>query len=256
MPENLSMTGFRVATIAERPELLGKVQELGGSAWPRFLGHDETVNEWWRYLWELMPEYQFVLIEERSDDVLACGNAVPIVWDQDPGTLPEGGVDAVLPAAIEAIESGSPPSAASALMVVVREDMRGRGLSGACLEAMRGIATVHDLASLVAPVRPVEKHRYPLVALEEYARWRRPDGSHFDPWLRVHEQAGAVPVGVAPSSMRVSGTVGDWEDWTDMLFPGTGSYVVPGALVPVEIDRDRDEGVYVEPNLWMHHVLV
>ena len=30
-------------------------------------------------------------------------------------------------------------------------------------------------------------------------------------------------------------------------------YVVPGALVPVEIDRERDEGLYVEPNVWMVH---
>ena len=30
-----------------------------------------------------------------------------------------------------------------------------------------------------------------------------------------------------------------------MAFPETGAYVVPGALVPVEIDRERDEGLYV-----------
>jgi hypothetical protein len=29
--------------------------------------------------------------------------------------------------------------------------------------------------------------------------------------------------------------------------------VVPDALVPVEIDRERDEGLYVEPNVWMVH---
>ena len=38
-----------------------------------------------------------------------------------------------------------------------------------------------------------------------------------------------------------------------MAFPETGAYVVPGALVPVEIDRERDEGLYVEPNVWMVH---
>jgi hypothetical protein len=29
--------------------------------------------------------------------------------------------------------------------------------------------------------------------------------------------------------------------------------VVEGALVPVEIDRERNLGRYVEPNLWMKH---
>jgi hypothetical protein len=38
-----------------------------------------------------------------------------------------------------------------------------------------------------------------------------------------------------------------------MALPESGTYVVPGALVPIEIDRERDEGVYVEPNVWMVH---
>lgn len=38
-----------------------------------------------------------------------------------------------------------------------------------------------------------------------------------------------------------------------MVFPESGHYVVPGALVPITIDRERDQGVYVEPNVWMVH---
>jgi len=83
--------------------------------------------------------------------------------------------------------------------------------------------------------------------------WRREDGTLFDPWLRVHESAGAKLIRVAHKSMRISGAVADWESWTKMSFPESGAYVVPGALVPVEIDRERDESVYVEPNVWMHH---
>jgi hypothetical protein len=49
--------------------------------------------------------------------------------------------------------------------------------------------------------------------------------------------------------------VAEWEEWTDMAFPQTGEYVVPGALVPVTIDRERDERRYVEPNVWMRHPL-
>jgi hypothetical protein len=58
---------------------------------------------------------------------------------------------------------------------------------------------------------------------------------------------------VAPRSLDVRGTVAEWEQWTGMAFPESGDYVVPGALVPVTIDRDRDEGRYVEPNVWMRH---
>ena len=159
----------------------------------------------------------------------------------------------MLPAGIEAIQRGETPTAVSALQIVVRRDMRGEGLSSTCLRAMRDIAAAHGMRALVAPVRPIFKDRYPLIPLERYARWRQPDGSLFDPWLRVHEQAGAESLGVAPASMQVKGTVAEWKGWTDMAFPGSGRYVVPGALEPVDIDLELNQGVYVEPNFWMSH---
>jgi hypothetical protein len=35
--------------------------------------------------------------------------------------------------------------------------------------------------------------------------------------------------------------------------PGHRFVVVSGALTLVEIDRGRDEGLYVEPRVWMRH---
>jgi hypothetical protein len=60
-------------------------------------------------------------------------------------------------------------------------------------------------------------------------------------------------VKVAPESTSAPGSVAEWEEWAQMAFPEAGAYVVPGALVPVEIDRERDEGLYVEPNVCMVH---
>jgi hypothetical protein len=53
--------------------------------------------------------------------------------------------------------------------------------------------------------------------------------------------------------MIITGTVAEWEGWTQMAFPQTGRYVVPAALDLVEIDVERDQGVYRETNLWMRH---
>jgi hypothetical protein len=88
-----------------------------------------------------------------------------------------------------------------------------------------------------------------------YARWTRADGAPFDPWLRTHRRLGATFLGVAPRSMVVTGTLAEWQAWTGMEFPASGVYVVPGALAPVMIDRRRDLGRYVEPNVWMRHDL-
>jgi len=100
-------------------------------------------------------------------------------------------------------------------------------------------------------VRPTLKSRYPLIPIERYVEWRREDGSHFDPWIRVHERVGGEIVQVAPSSMLIEAPVADWEEWTGMRVPEDGTYVVPGMLAPLEV-RDG-VGTHVEPNVWMRH---
>jgi len=67
----------------------------------------------------------------------------------------------------------------------------------------------------------------------------------------VHAKLGAELVEVCPASMRIQGSVEEWEDWTGLVFPDDGDYLVPGALVPVRVEDAR--GVYVEPNVWMRH---
>jgi GNAT superfamily N-acetyltransferase len=226
---------------------------LGASPWPEFLDHDAVVKALWRYLYELASDYQFGLLDEQSDSLVAIGNCVPIRWDGDPQTLPDGGIDAVLEDGVSCLREGAAPTAASALMIVVSPERLGHGISGQAIRAMAEIVGGHGLTDLVAPVRPTEKHRYPLIPIERYIRWRRDDGLPFDPWIRVHERVGGEIVRSASAAMRVTGSIAEWEHWTRMELPQSGSYVVPGALVPVEIDRERDEGLYEEPNVWMVH---
>ncbi|MCB0075363.1 MAG: hypothetical protein KDE20_28095, partial [Caldilineaceae bacterium] len=60
---------------------------------------------------------------------------------------------------------------------------------------------------------------------------------------------------MAHPSMVIDGTVDEWEEWTGLRFPASGDYVVPGALVPVHMDRVANLGRYVEPNVWVRHGL-
>ncbi len=247
------MNDYEVITAAGSPDLIGAMRDLGASPWPEFLGHDEVVSGRWDDLYERFPDFQFALAGRERGDLLAVGNCLPIRWDGDPSTLPARGIDAILEDGVATAVVGVAPSAASALMIVVERGHLGRGLSAACVGVMRGIAADHGLPSLVAPVRPTGKHRYQLISMEHYAGWRRADGSLFDPWLRTHERVGGTLARIAPESMTVRGTVAEWETWTGLPMPQTGSYLVAGGLVPVEIDRERDLGLYVEPNCWMVH---
>ena len=145
------------------------------------------------------------------------------------------------------------PTVVSAINVLVDRNLHGGGLSALMLGEMRRLAATAGFTDLVAPVRPSLKSIYPLTSMERYTGWATPAGLPFDPWLRVHARAGARIVRVCPSSMRIPGTVANWEEWTGMRFPESGTYVVPGALEPIVIDVESDRGTYVEPNVWMHH---
>ena len=106
------------------------------------------------------------------------------------------------------------------------------------------------LSAVVAPVRPTWKERYPLIPIERYVGWRREDGTHFDPWIRIHERVGGEILVAAPRSMTITASAADWEEWTGMRFPGDGQYVF-GGLAPLVVREGV--GTYVEPNVWMIH---
>ena len=120
---------------------------------------------------------------------------------------------------------------------------------------MKSIGIAKGLSSLIAPVRPIGKSRYPLVPMCQYVRWTDAQNLSFDPWIRVHSRTGGRLLNICPRSMRITGPIADWEEWSGMRLSETGPYVVPGALVPVQLDVEHDLGVYEEPNVWMVHDL-
>ena len=241
--------GVEVFTLAQRPELEAAVRSLP-RAFAEFMYHDAVVGRYWPSLYTEFAGYQ-VAVCDGAGEVLAAGHSLPVFWDGTRDGLPAG-MAGVLERGVGGV-SGGAPTVVSALLAVVPPAHRGRGLSSVVLRAMKTIAAARGLGALIAPVRPTWKERYPLTPMERYAGWRRDDGLPFDPWLRVHYRLGARFVAVAPESMVIAGTVSEWEGWTGMRFPESGPYVVEGALQPVEMDLERDLGVYTEPNVWMRH---
>ena len=242
---------MRIVTFAERPDLIDRLGFLD-KVWPEYNKHGEVLNRYWGSLWTAFPEFQIVLYDEQNATVLGKGHTIPCFWDGTADGLPEG-IDAVIEGGVRLREQQGQPNALSALAAIVAPAQQGSGLSRAIIEGMRMLAARHGLSNLIAPVRPSLKSMYPLTPIEHYVRWMREDGTPFDPWLRVHHRMGADLLRVAPHSMRITGSVAEWEDWTGMAFPESGSYIVPDALQPVDIDRDKDCGRYWEPNVWMRH---
>jgi GNAT superfamily N-acetyltransferase len=237
---------------SERPELWDDIRDLSDEVWPEYNLHGEFINYYWAQLYEVFPEWQFVLYEPAEQLVLAEGQTIPVAWDgTDAGLGP--GIDATIAGAFDLHAAGGRPTAVSALAAKIPPRHQGRRLSGVLLTAMADLAREAGLDHLIAPVRPNRKDRYPTIPIERYARWTRADGEPFDPWVRVHTRLGARIGPAIPRSLHITGSVGEWESWTGMPFPETGDYVFPAGLATVHIDTDADTGEYWEPNIWIIH---
>jgi hypothetical protein len=242
---------IQVVTYAERPELVGR-GPAGDEVWPEYNLHGDVVNQWWGLLGSEFEQFQFLMYDEETDTVLAEGHTAPLAWDGCEETLPDS-FDAVLETVFSQRRTGQPVNTLCALAAEIPPQGRGTGLARQLLLAMGELGRHNGLRHLVAPVRPSWKERYPLTPIERYIRWRRDDGQLLDPWMRVHERLGARVGRPLPRSLRITGTVAEWEAWTGLVFPESGEYVFPEGLATVHIDRGADLGLYWEPNVWVVH---
>lgn len=241
---------YVTTTLGAREDLLDEVRALLAEQWPSYTlignaGHGVDLE---RLLLDL-PDDQVLLLDPRG---VLCGVSfsVPMAWDGNPDTLPAGWDDAIVSGqALQA--SGGQPNTLCMLSVTVSARRTRHGLAERMIEAMKLRAVEVGAHSLITPLRPTHKPRYPLIPLEDYICWTGPDGQASDPWLRLHLRLGAEVLGIAQESMVVTGTVSEWESWIGTPLPSTGDYVIEGGLVPLQVDRTTDLGRYVEPNVWV-----
>jgi GNAT superfamily N-acetyltransferase len=238
-----------VYTAAERPDLWQEVRErrLFEDVWPEYNKQGNHSGKYFSALYPRHAHLQVLLVDRRSDQLIARGRTIPLDWDGTLDDLPDG----IDEAGLRALDESRPETALSALAAEVDPGYQGTGLSAFVIRSMAAVAAQAKLAALIAPVRPSWKDRYPLTAIDRYASWVRDDGLPFDPWMRVHARLGARILRSAPKSMDIHGPVEDWEKWTAMSFPEDGDYVFPGGLAPLSVKGGV--GSYWEPNVWMLH---
>ena len=244
---------LRVRTLSEEPALRERFHDFHRQAWPRFLSEGDGTGGLFPRIYTEFADFQFGLRDDAGT-LVAVGNSIPFICDGSAGDLPPD-IKEILERGLAVKQEGRRPTALSALAAIVDTTHRARGVSRRVIEAMADIARRHGFKTLVAPVRPALKQLYPLQPMERYITWTRPDGSLFDPWLRLHQRMGAEIVRIAPKAIVITDTVARWEEWTGLRFPEIGTYVVPGAFEPVKIDVRRDTGRYEEANVWMKHPL-
>jgi hypothetical protein len=243
---------LRAVTCAERPDLWRRSDEEITGVWPEYNEHGDVLNAYWGRLDEEFADFQFVLHDDEADVVLAQGHSIPCAWDGTVAGLPAG-IDGLIEDAFRVREAGGKPNALSALAIEIPPAHQRQGLSEPMLDGMRELAVRHGFDDLIAPLRPTWKERYPLMPIERYAAWTREDGLPFDPWIRLHVRLGGEVLGPEARSLRITGTVAEWEAWTGLPLPESGSYVFPHGLAPLEVDREHGRAEYWEPNVWVRH---
>jgi GNAT superfamily N-acetyltransferase len=227
-----------------------QMEALFADGFPAFIVADREVKLYLDRVREWFAHLDIVLVD---DDVpVANGWGVPIRWNGEVDALPTGYTDA-LRLAVELREKGGSPDTFVICAGIVHPERKGGGIANELIDALAALAEQEGWRRVIAPVRPTLKHRYPLIPIEEYASWVRADGLPFDPWLRLHVRLGGRILAAAPFSQTMSGTVAEWESWSELPMPTTGDYVIPAGLSVLHIDRDADIGNYIEPNVWVRH---
>ncbi len=249
----MNIERFQIIKPNDLPDYRQRAGEIANDSWPEFMLHDPIADEYWHELFDRFSDYQFALLDTETHRMAAMANSLPFYWDKPLEELPERGWDWVFVQAVEEHKKGVTPNIQSAIQINIHPDYQGQGLSMRMVKAMADIGRAKGFKHLVAPVRPTEKSKYPLASIDDYITWTNNEGLPFDAWLRVHVRAGARIIKPCHEAMTIRGSRAEWEEWTGLKFPQNGKYYVAGALNPIEMNVENNEGIYIEPNVWMVH---
>ncbi len=247
------MKNYYLVTACEKEKYNRLNNVLQATTTPVYLNHDATVVKYWGKLTDVFPDFQFILVDRKTDEPVGCGHSIPIAFKGNFSSLPHGGLDWGLESGFLDHNAGLQPNVQSALFITISQSHLGSGISYKMLEAMKSIGHEHELTALIAPVRPSLKCNFPLITMAEYCKWENANNYPYDPWIRVHVRAGGKILHPCNEAMVVRGTIDQWSEWTMLEFPGDGQYIVPGALEPIKIDHRLNVGLYVEPGIWILH---
>ena len=161
-----------VTTLRDRPDLYEEQNQVGSNGWPPFLLNDPVAIRCWSSLIEAFPEYQLVLLD-HLETIVAVINTVPLYFDQDWGKLPDGGAEWGIEQSLDDFNSKTAVNCLMGVQVVIAPDFQGRGLSSDSLVQMKRLSLENGLDHVIIPLRPASKHRFPLVAMEDYIDWTR-----------------------------------------------------------------------------------
>ena len=171
---------FQVITALTHRSYRDLVRGLTKIVWPEFMLHDAIANEMWHELLDRFPDYQLALYDVEYKRVAAMANSFPLYWDDTLENLPDGGWDWAFAEAVKNHKESIVPNIHCAIQIIIHPDYQGQGLSTPTIEAVCAVTQSKNLRSLVIPIRPSEKSKYPLIPIDDYIAWKTAEGLPFE----------------------------------------------------------------------------
>ncbi|MDD3050259.1 MAG: hypothetical protein PHR06_03860 [Candidatus Cloacimonetes bacterium] len=239
---------MEITTLSKNPQYLEHLLSINSTAWPEFMLNWKCSA--WSHLYNTFSQFQILIIE--NDSLIAFGHTIPLYGEENLIEIPDN-LKELIETAVDNSSDGKEPNLLLALAVVVSRNFHNKGLSYEILKEMKLLAKKYQLDSLIVPVRPTLKQKYPLTTIESYSKWTREDGLPFDSWLRVHHKLGGKVYKTSNNCITIEGTIQQWQQWSGLKIPESGYYIIDGALNPLEIDVEKNSGRYKDPCIWVKH---
>jgi hypothetical protein len=166
--------------------------------------------------------------------------------------LPDEGWDWMLKKGVTDYEKRIEPNTLGGLQIIVTKLNLGNGYSKTLISEAKRIVKEMGFEHFIIPIRPTFKNLYPNMAMREYIDLKE-GGKIYDPWIRTHVKGGAEIINVCSKAMYIDGNVNFWEDLLKYKIEKSGAYIVAGALNPVNINIETNNGTYYEDNVWIFY---
>lgn len=244
-----------------------RVLSLTNSVWPAYLRTKSDIEITVPYLPFQYQRYNkeryFIWgIKDRTNQQLvACINGVSLYSKTNQRNFAQQGFRWALQATLEDDEVNT----FCLTSATVAEQSRSMGLAKALVSSARELASHLSFHSLLIPVRPTNKHRFPDLSMEAYLRpyqqnitaegRDKVDSDLYDPWISLHLKLGAQLLNICKESMSVTASIKWWEKHLDCSLNGQDTLNIRQGLVPLKIYPDKFLAIYTEPNVWMKYLI-
>ncbi len=218
---------------------------------PEIIHKSPVILKYWKSVERYFPKCQLFAINELGD-VVGFINSIPFYWDDALDKLPREGWDWMLVKGVKDYESNVKPNSLGGLQIIVSKNYLGQGYSKVIINKAKQLVKDFSFDHLLIPIRPIYKSRHPHMSMTEYMEYRV-DDKIYDPWIRTHLKGGAEIINICDKAMHIYGDLAFWEGIMKREIHKSGSYIVKGALNPVEIEVSKDYGEYFEDNIWISY---